>query len=228
MRALSRKESTAVDVRACVELRIPSLCLMENAGAGAARIATEMLVGRSGGVVCVCGPGGNGGDAMVVARHLAIAGARVELLLIERPASGDAVVQLAICEAMRLECRQTRDLRAISEFLDEDRPPALIVDGLFGTGIARPIGGVASDLVTAVNESGAPVLSLDLPSGLDCDSGLPLGPCVRADVTATFVASKLGFSNPASLAWTGEVRIVSIGAPVEWPLRAVDLHDGGG
>jgi len=95
--------------------------------------------------------------------------------------------------------------------------PALIVDGLYGTGLTRALDGVAASLVAAMNASGAPIVALDVPSGLDCDSGEPLGTCVRASITVTFVAEKLGFANPASREFTGEVRVVGIGAPAQWP-----------
>lgn len=215
MRRLSRKESNEVDRRACRDLAIPSICLMENAGAGAAAIAMGMLSGRATEALCVCGPGGNGGDAMVVARHLAIAGVGVEVVLIEPPRSADAGVQLAICRAMRLRL----SLRADSwgPLGARLRGTGLIVDGIFGTGLTRAPDEGAACAIAAINESGTPVLALDLPSGLDSDTGEPLGACVRADVTATFVAPKLGFANPGSRPYTGEVRIVGIGAPLEWP-----------
>jgi NAD(P)H-hydrate epimerase len=93
----------------------------------------------------------------------------------------------------------------------------LVVDALFGTGLTRALADDAAGLVSALNASGSPILALDLPSGLDCDTGEPLGACVRAAATATFVAPKLGFSNPASVAYTGAVHVVPIGAPLDWP-----------
>jgi hydroxyethylthiazole kinase-like uncharacterized protein yjeF len=189
---------------------------MENAGAGAARIALEMLATVPGGeAVCLCGPGGNGGDAMVVARHLSIAGVRVRLARIGGSPGGDSGLQASICTAMGLVIAQIYDERDVGELLGARSPVALLVDGLYGTGLTRPLSGVASSLVRAMNACGSRVLALDIPSGLDCDTGVPLGPCVRADVTATFGGPKLGFSNSESLAWTGDVRIVSIGAPLE-------------
>lgn len=220
-RAISREEVRAVDRNAVVALRIPSICLMENAGAGAARIALESSWDMGSGVVCVCGPGQNGGDALVVARHLAIEGFRVSVARVvpgERSApGGDAAVQWDICRALGLPQREVADaegLRGLEHALDGT---SLVVDGLFGTGLDRPIRGLAEAVVEAVNRSAARVLALDVPSGLDCDSGLPLGVCVRATATATFVAPKLGFGNPESRRWTGDVHVVGIGAPSAWP-----------
>lgn len=217
LKQLTRESARRVDFRAWDELGIPSVCLMENAGAGAALA----LVGRWGPgplrVVCVCGPGQNGGDGLVVARHLAVAGHAARIVLL--PASGaaeppgDAGVNLRICRAMGLPVAtvgsafSTLDARAALAGCD------VVVDALFGTGLARPLDGTAAELVSEINGSGRPVLALDLPSGLDCDTGEPLGPCVRADATATFVAPKAGFANAASRAWTGDVSVVPIGVP---------------
>jgi NAD(P)H-hydrate epimerase len=191
---------------------------MENAGAEAARIALAAPSWRSGRVVCVCGPGGNGGDAMVVARRLAIEGVDVELATFGPTPVGDAGVQAAICAAMGLRFNEILDSADAARTLDARSAPTLVVDGLYGTGLTRALDGVAASLVEAMNASGAPILALDVPSGLDCDSGEPHGPCVRATVTVTFVAEKVGFANPASRAFTGDVRVVGIGAPAQWPL----------
>ena len=203
-----------MDRRASERLRIPTICLMENAGAEAARFARALLDRRRGPVVCACGPGGNGGDAMVVARHLAVAGIDVSLVRFGPTPVGDAGTQIAVCAAMGLATSEVADSRAAARAF---AGAALIVDGLYGTGLTRPIDGVAAAIVEAMNASGAPILALDVPSGLDCDAGEPLGPCVRATMTVTFVAPKTGFANPASLQFTGEVRVASIGAPAEWP-----------
>ena len=199
-------------------LGIPSICLMENAGAGAARIALAML-GASREAVCVCGPGGNGGDALVVARHLAIAGVRVLAVRWGPPPRGDAAVQAAICSSMAIPSRPVDSPSAVADALRGASLDALVVDGLYGTGLERPIEGTTAETVEAVNASGLRVLALDIPSGLDCDSGRRMGACIRANHTATFVAEKIGFANPASRAWTGDVTVVPIGAPVQWPPR---------
>jgi NAD(P)H-hydrate epimerase len=88
-----------------------------------------------------------------------------------------------------------------------------IVDALFGTGLTRPLGSPYDEVVTQVNSSGKALLAVDIPSGLDCDTGEPFGPTIRATHTATFVAPKRGFLNPASRDWTGEVHVIDIGAP---------------
>jgi NAD(P)H-hydrate epimerase len=223
MQRFSRKQAREVDRRASEDLGIPPLILMENAGAGAAAIAREMQENKGfqadcSPVVCVAGTGGNGGDALVVARHLAVTDFPVRILLFRSADSPNPGPETAlhefICRRMgvpevRIETEE--DVAACRASL---REAGLIVDGLFGSGLSRPVTGLARSLVEAVNEAGRPVLALDLPSGLDCDTGEPLGACVRATVTATFCAPKLGFAAPGASAWTGVVRVVGIGAPL--------------
>jgi NAD(P)H-hydrate epimerase len=101
--------------------------------------------------------------------------------------------------------------RSITEFMM--RSNQWIVDGLFGLGLARKLQEPFTQYVAIMNASMNPILSIDIPSGLDCDTGEPLGVCVRATHTATFVAPKLGFTNPASKHFTGEVHVLDIGIP---------------
>jgi NAD(P)H-hydrate epimerase len=216
LRGISRKLSRGVDRRATEVLGIPSLCLMENAGCGAASVVMSIGYDRSQDAVCVCGPGNNGGDGMVVARHLSVAGFRVRVVLIPArdgaPGTPDARTQFGILRAMAIPVSVADppfDLKGVF-------PGAgILVDGLFGTGLTRAIAGPAADLVGAMNASGVPIVALDLPSGLDCDTGEPLGPTIRATATATFVAPKLGFSSPTAAPYLGRVHVVGIGAPFD-------------
>jgi NAD(P)H-hydrate epimerase len=216
LRPLSRKESRDVDDTATRVLGVPSLCLMENAGAGAARVALQMLAPGAE-TLCLCGPGGNGGDALVVARHLAIAGVGVRAVCWGPPPRGDAAVQFEICRAMAIPLISATVPVEVTALLQACDARTLVVDGLFGIGLDRPIEGPTAQIVEGVNASGLAVLALDIPSGLDCDSGRPLGACIRATRTVTFAAMKAGFAEPASRDWTGEVTVVSIGAPVGPP-----------
>jgi len=189
---------------------------MENAGRAASEHILARLAGSGGPVAILCGGGNNGGDGYVVARHLSIAGVRVELFSTV-PAGklrGDARLNREIVDRMGLSV--SGDARSLGD-------AALYVDALFGTGFA---GEVRPDLVRwiealnlASERSAAPVVALDLPSGLDCDLGTPANACVRADLTVTFVARKAGMALPESEAWTGEVVVAGIGAP-EAAIRA--------
>ena len=206
--ALSREQARAHD-RHCIEaLGIPGLVLMENAARGCAELAVRMLPrGRAGRVCVACGPGQNGGDGYAIARHLANAGHAVTLACLGEPVAGsDATVMRGIAKAMHLPMRRLAGGATL--------PAAdLVVDALFGTGLDRALEGPALAAVRAVNACGAPVLSVDLPSGMHADTGEPLPECVRATLTATMVAPKAGFAAPGAAASLGRLEIVSIGGP---------------
>lgn len=215
-RPLSRDQVRAIDHRAANELGLPTLVLMENAGRGAAAIAKDALgLSSSARVIVLCGPGNNGGDGGVVARHLDAWGFAVSVLWLADPAhlSRDAAIQHNIL--MRSGIAQDAwpgafDAVALAAFLSL---ADAIVDGLLGTGLTRPVEGPLAQAIAAVNAAGRPVLALDLPSGLDADTGKPLGAAVRATITATFVAPKIGFCAPGAGDYTGAVHVVEIGVP---------------
>lgn len=214
VRPLSRDEVRSIDRRAAEEFGLPTLVLMENAGAGAAAHLCNIRphVGR---VVIACGPGNNGGDGGVVARHLDARGRSVRVVWFAHKdkIAGDAAVQHKILAASAIDQQEwpgaIEPARLDELFAGAD----WIVDALLGTGLARPVEGPLRDVIEAMNRSGRPILALDLPSGLDADSGEPLGVAVLAAQTATFVAPKLGFARPGADAYTGRVTVIGIGVP---------------
>lgn len=216
VRSLSRAEVREVDRLAIEEFGVPGVVLMENAGAGAARLLESL--GIDGPVVIACGKGNNGGDGFVMARHLDLAGHAVRLALACRPEEirGDAAVNLAIAErsGLAIECLADADQAAWERAL---AGADWIVDALLGTGVSgAPTGAVATAItaIAAVRGRGATrVLAVDLPSGLDCDLGTAAGAGVRADATATFVARKRGFETAGAAGFTGHVHVIGIGAP---------------
>jgi NAD(P)H-hydrate epimerase len=216
MRALSRAEVREVDRLAIEDYGVPGIVLMENAGAGAARLLESL--GVEGPVVIACGKGNNGGDGFVIARHLDLAGHAVRLLLACRSDEirGDAAVNLAIAtrSGLLIECLAAADQAAWEQRLTG---AGWIVDALLGTGAGGAPTGAAATAIAAINavraRSSTRVLAVDLPSGLDCDTGTAAGECLRADVTATFVARKRGFDAAGVAAFTGPVHVIGIGAP---------------
>lgn len=184
---------------------------MENAARGATEIALKML-GSAKRVTIVCGGGNNGGDGLAIARHLHIAGS--EIVIVEswdNEPHGDAATNFDIVSAMKLRTIPAHDA---AEYLNRESSD-LVIDALFGTGLKKPIEGDQAQLVELMNACGVPILAIDLPSGLDCDSGRPLGACVKAAHTVTFVAEKAGFGYPPSRQFTGEISVCEIGAPRE-------------
>lgn len=214
VRPLSRSEVRGIDASAR-ELGLPTLVLMENAGRGAAQWLRERAAGGRGRVIVLCGPGNNGGDGGVVARHLDAWGFAVQVVWFA-PADqirGDAAVQHDVLAHAGID-QQTWPGAGEPEQLESLFAAAdWLVDGLLGTGLTRPVAGLLLAVIEAANRSRKAILALDLPSGLDADSGQPLGAAIRASATATFVAPKIGFSAPGAAAYTGEVVVVEIGVP---------------
>ena len=214
IRPLSREELREIDRRAARDFGLPTLLLMENAGRGAALIL-ETTLPPDAKIVVVCGMGNNGGDGGVVARHLDGAGFSVRVVRLGDPAkaSPDAATQADILQKAAIH-QEVWDDRVDSVTLDALFAGAdWIVDALLGTGLSRPVEGVSREVIAAMNRSKKPILSLDIPSGLDADRGEPLGDAVQATITATFVAPKLGFGHPGASRSTGRVEVVAIGVP---------------
>lgn len=214
---LARREVRELDRVAIEEFGVAGVVLMENAGAGVAALLGRL--GAVGPVAVVCGRGNNGGDGFVIARHLDAAGHPVRLLLAAAAEAyaGDAAVNLRICQLSRLPITCLADADE-ADWCRDLVGAAWIVDALLGTGAAGPPRGGVAAAIAAVNrrrsaDDRVRVLAVDLPSGLDADTGIAAGPCVRADVTATFVAEKAGFANPQAAEFTGPVHVLGIGAP---------------
>jgi NAD(P)H-hydrate epimerase len=211
LRPLSREEVRGIDTLALQEFGVPTIVLMENAGRGAAALLHDRLRPDSH-VVILCGPGNNGGDGGVVARHLDLWGVNVKVVWFADPAKlpADAAVQWKILDRSGIDQVAWSPAMSIASLLDR---ADWVVDGLLGTGLTRPVEGVLREVIEAVNASGKAVLALDIPSGLDADLGEPLGVAIRATMTATFVAPKLGFGKVGASAYLGEVNVIEIGAP---------------
>jgi NAD(P)H-hydrate epimerase len=219
---LTREQVRELDRRAIEGFGVPGIVLMENAGRGCAELLMRLNPNRKPTVI-LCGPGNNGGDGFVIARHLDNHGITVWVFAFCDPESltGDAAIQYRpVCLAGLQWCHpfaSREDLNQLRiahlEGVLQETEQAWVVDALFGTGLSRLLATPFAEVVAAVNASHRPVLAVDIPSGLDCDTGEPLGPTVRATHTATFVAPKRGFLNPKSREWTGEVHVIDIGAP---------------
>jgi NAD(P)H-hydrate epimerase len=172
-------------------------------------------------VLILCGAGNNGGDGGVIARHLDAWGFPVRVIWFARndQIRGDAAAQWSILRKSGVEQSAWFDEHAADIESDALSLNAILaqadwlVDGLLGTGLSRPVEGPLCRVIEAMNKSGKPIFALDLPSGLDADSGQPLGVAVRACATATFVAPKLGFSAPGAADYTGVVAVIDIGLP---------------
>lgn len=207
-----RESVRNIDQAAVAEYRIPGIVLMENAAIGLAEAALEMLAPAAGedpSALIICGGGNNGGDGYALARHLHNVDVRPILLPLSDPKPDtDAEINCNICRAMNLTFASWDE---VDTYSDVD----LIVDAIFGTGLDRAVSGPAIDAIKWINAATPLVMSVDLPSGLDCDTGQPLGAAVRADCTVTFVGVKQGFMELDAQGWLGDVMVADIGAPIE-------------
>lgn len=219
-RMFSREQIREVDRQAVERYGMPSAVLMENAASGMAMHAVHMLGWPNGRgeerVLILCGAGNNGGDGFAAARHLHNAGLAVTAVQMSPTAKyrGDAGTNLEICRAMGLSIIDGSDDPGAA--LDALPEADLVIDGLLGTGLTREVREPIAGVIEWINRrQDAPVLAVDVPSGMDCDSGRPLGTCVAADVTITFAGYKRGFFEKGAERYTGEVRLVGIGVPRE-------------
>lgn len=227
MPVLTREQSRTVDRLAIDRLGIPGVVLMENAGINATDVVAGMLEAVGGSkVAIVCGGGNNGGDGFVIARHLYNAGRTVVVYLATDPArlAGDAAINFNICQLMGVKIMRIDDEQAVAEQSPHFSSADVVVDALLGTGFDAS-GGLrphAAAVIGTINSaaadrraggSGPMVLAIDVPSGLDCDSGEAADPTVIADATVTFVARKVGFEHDSAAAYLGEVFVAGIGVP---------------
>lgn len=210
---LDRQAVRALDRAAIEEYGIPGIVLMENAARGLADQAMALLershATAAPTVLIICGSGNNGGDGYALARHLRNRACRVLLAPIAKPRAGtDAAANRDVCRAMKIPEIKIEDL-------DEHAEADLLVDAIFGTGLDREVSGRPASIIRWINRSARPVLAVDIPSGLDCDTGRPLSEAVRATRTATFVGVKPGLLRLDAQPYVGEVVVAEIGAPAE-------------
>ncbi len=218
--ALSRTEVREIDQRAMLEYGIPGLVLMENAGRGVVDKICQF--GIDGPVLICCGKGNNGGDGLVIARHLDLRRVTVEVLLFANPAelTGDALtnyqivakteIPLTICDDATEPAPNWRHLLS-----EKARRAGWIVDALLGTGATGEPRYPLNLAIEYINRAQRPVIAVDVPSGLDCDTGKPATATIRATHTCTFVGKKLGFHLPEAEPYVGVMHVLDIGAPRE-------------
>jgi len=214
---MSREEVRAFDRWAIEELGVPGVVLMENAGRSCAELIKDKLAGATNPKVCIfCGTGNNGGDGYVIARHLLNSGFEVVVVICgdRDKIKGDAKINLDILEGLgqRVEGLDLSDSNVPGRLKIFCSGADMVVDGLFGTGLQGELKEEYKRLIESINAQNCPILAVDIPSGLDCDTGEPLGAAVKASWTVTFAAVKKGFTlSKAATKYTGEIFVASIG-----------------
>jgi NAD(P)H-hydrate epimerase len=222
---LTREQCQQADQAAIHRFCIPSLVLMENAG----RTCAEHLILQSHcqsrnrqAVVILCGPGNNGGDGFVIARHLYNAGITTKVVLFQRVEkyAGDAKLNLDSISHLRMPV-----VEADIDWTDEKLLRVLgrvkrlattwVVDGLLGTGASGEPRGMMWKAIDSANRMEVRRFAVDIPTGLDCNTGQPANSTFKADLTCTFIANKIGFGVSEARKYLGQVLVAGIGAPDE-------------
>lgn len=211
---LTRDQVRQIDQRAIDDYAMPGVILMENAGGNAANI-----IGQNYGhlpekrVAIFCGPGNNGGDGFVIARHLHNAAWQVRIVLAadEDKLTGDALINFRIVRRMPIPIEPIRPGDAAIGWAE------LLVDALLGTGfsVSGEVRDPLGELIGRINAAGKPIVAVDVPSGLDSQTGQPARSTVKADLTVTFVAVKSGLVEPEAREYVGKIVTADIGVPKE-------------
>ena len=241
MKIASVAEMRALDRYAVERLSIPEEILMENAGMAVCAVLARELDVKGIKCAVLCGPGNNGGDGLVVARGLHSRGALVKVFLAGEAGKfkGAAAGNLKIVRQLPVEVRQIESAASIRNELLHSR---VLVDALLGTGLDREVGGLYRDLIQLMNESHKTIVSLDIPSGINGDTGAVMGVAIRADHTVAFGLPKIGnllypgfgqggqlavshISFPPSLYDDVNLKI-QINGPLTLPFRPAEAHKG--
>jgi NAD(P)H-hydrate epimerase len=210
---LTRYWSRKIDERAIDDYAMAGIQLMENAGRGCADLIERC--GINGPVVVCCGKGNNAGDGFVVARHLQARGFAVKILLWcqREQLRGDASFNFTIAERANVPIVDCDSRPGVDWLREELLGADWIVDALLGTGSSGSPRAPLDAVIRVLNEQPAKKFAVDLPSGLDCDTGVAANPTFRSDHTATFVAPKVGFKIATAKGFLGTVHCVDIGVP---------------
>ncbi len=211
------QEMRDFDMVAIEDFGIPGIVLMENAGRSTFHILRKHLGEdvHNLRVAVVAGPGNNGGDGYVIARYLINHGADVQTFLLSprEKIKGDALTNLQVLEKMAAQIVEIADESSFTDAACSWQEADLIVDAILGTGLTSEVRSPFSDAILAINESPALRLAVDLPSGLDADTGRILGCAVKADFTATYGFMKVGMAVYPGLEYCGKVEVVDISIP---------------
>jgi hydroxyethylthiazole kinase-like uncharacterized protein yjeF len=216
MKVLTSGQMKEIDRRTIEEIGIPGPVLMENAGIQIFRmLETVFPQPARESIVVVAGRGNNGGDGMVVARHLFNCGADplVLLLAAREEVRGDAALNLKVAGAIGIRIKEVRDAGVWSRERKALREATIIIDAIFGTGLTKPAAGFYARVISDINKSAAYKVAVDIPSGLSSDSFEIIGPAVKADLTVTLAAPKIAHVLPPAEEWVGDLAVGDISIP---------------
>jgi NAD(P)H-hydrate epimerase len=214
VRSVTTQQIQELDRVAIEQYGIPSVVLMESAGAWVAAEVMMSLAKKQSKKVCViCGVGNNAGDGFVAARRLINVGAKVKIYLLGKVVSlkPDPLMNYNILKKLEYPIQEIQN---ITPGLKRDIVQSdVVVDAIFGVGLNRKIEGLFKQAIDLINAKARYVLSIDIPSGLDGTTGHIYGVCVKADKTVTFTCAKAGFWKNEGPHHAGQLEVVGIGIP---------------
>ena len=216
MNYVTSQQMKAIDKRTQEEFGIPAIILMENAGRAAAEVALDMLSEKKDKrVVCVCGKGNNGGDGFVCARHLINSEIDVDIFLVGDISElrREAKINCNIVQKMGKSIETLQHKENLASLKDKLERAQLIVDAIFGTGLSGEVKEPYRTIIQLINSYEKPVLSVDVPSGLDATEGKVLSVCIKATKTVTFALPKTGFIKNDGPSHVGELIVADISIP---------------
>lgn len=211
---LTVEQIQKLDKTAIEKFGMPSLSLMENAGKAVAKEVICALEDNKKSIVSVfCGLGNNAGDGFVIARHLINFGVDVRIYLIGNASNlkKDAFVNYKILRNLSFPI--IKIVKVNNEILKNIKISDITIDAIFGVGLNRLIGEPFKSIIESINENSKKIIAVDIPSGLDGNSGEIYGTCVKAKTTITFSAKKIGFKNINAKQYLGKIKVVDIGIP---------------
>ncbi len=216
MKVATAEQMQELDRKAIEGYRIPGIVLMENAGRGAAEVIMNTFPDlHKKRIAIVAGKGNNGGDGFVIARHLLNRGISVKVFLLTEPKAlrGDAETNYHIFSRMKGEIIPVPSSKDYLKMKKDLEKFDLLIDGIFGTGLDAEVRGYYREVIDHLNTLQKPIVSIDIPSGLDANTGKPLGTAIRASLTVTFGLPKVGHLISPGLDYVGEVKVIDIGIP---------------
>ena len=217
MKVVTAQEMRQIDRQTIEGIGIPGAVLMEHAGTAVVRAIREYFP-ECRRIAVIVGKGNNGGDGLVVARQLALAGQPIQIFLVSPPESfaGDALTNLRIAQNLDLPIRTILSEEELELAKSQIASSDLIVDSIFGTGLRGGVHGFIGEVIHYINATGKPVVAIDLPSGLSADTGIAEGACIQASYTVTMGLPKRGnLIHPGRQPSQAELEVADIGFPAK-------------
>jgi len=213
---VTANEMQAMDRQTIEDFGVPGMVLMENAGRGATRFLLEQFPDiRNSNVGVIAGRGNNGGDGFVIARYLKQKGIQVQVYLLAKSSRvrGDALANIKLLKPLQVPVVEIPDEASFSDFKSQMQDLDLWIDAILGTGLNSDVTGYFKTIIDFINDLEKPVFAVDIPSGLNSDTGQPCGTCIRAAATATFAYAKTGHMVLPGTEYTGKLKVIDIGIP---------------